>query len=199
MNLVETIKEEFIETCESLPWSDKSFYTNYLAQTFYYVQHSTKLLALGAALMDYKDKAFEKRFIEHIAEEGSHELLALRDLQNMGHKIEDISELPETRMAWESQYYKIQNKDPLALMGYILFLEYVAVSICPSIVKKVKDSFDGPVAFVKLHGEEDIDHVQKAIDVIESLSEERKKIIYENYEQSALSFKYMLLACNRGI
>ena len=41
--------DELVQVCHSMPWTDEGFYREWLAQTYYYVCHSTRLLALAMA------------------------------------------------------------------------------------------------------------------------------------------------------
>ncbi|MGE0527035.1 MAG: hypothetical protein AB7P49_08235 [Bdellovibrionales bacterium] len=42
--------------------SKPQVYGNYLAQTFYYVSHSTRMLAFAAGLMKREDESYFRRF-----------------------------------------------------------------------------------------------------------------------------------------
>lgn len=173
---------------------DKEVYANFLAQTYYYVRYSTRMLAAAAANMSFEDNKHYKRFIDHISEESFHEKLAESDLKKLGKSLSTYKELPETSMLWETQFYKIDHKDPLSLMGYIIALEYFAVIAFPKVLEKLTTQYGTATSFVKLHAEEDVDHIKKAIDLLADLSEDRKKAIYENVEQTAVAYSNMLKA-----
>ena len=117
---------QMTEAISSYPWQDPEAYALYLSQTYYYVLHSTRLLALSAAHMKVSDNTFHRRFLEHASEEKGHDLMALKDLEVLGFRLEDFPELPHTRMFWETQYYKIEHNDPLSLLGYVIALEALA-------------------------------------------------------------------------
>ncbi len=186
-------------TAQSFPWNDRYAYGMYLAQTYYYVSHSTRLLALAASRMSQADSSFHRRFLEHAAEEKGHEALALKDLENLGFKLEEFPELPETRMFWQVQYFKIEHQDPLCLLGYIIALETIACEQCPRI-KKIAEKCHGPkcVSFVRLHGEEDPDHVKKARDQILSLPAERIRWINESFEEATIGMGAMMSSILRN-
>ena len=63
-----------------VPWHEKRAYGDYLAQTFYYVSHATRVLALAAARCRLTEEPMHKQFLKGIQEEKNHEILALRDL-----------------------------------------------------------------------------------------------------------------------
>lgn len=181
------------QAIRAFPWKDKRAYGMYLAQTYYYVCHSVRLLAVAAGRMSMQDNAYHKRFLTHIREENGHEVMALKDLERLGYTLEDFPELPETRMFWETQYYKIEHVDPLSVMGYILALEAIACEQCPWIVSELKKHLpDDPHTFMKVHGEEDPDHVTKAVEQVNSLPPERQIHVYANLEQTAVGLSNIL-------
>lgn len=164
------------------PWDDKEYYKEFLAQIYYFVRKSTRMLAAAAAVTD--STPYYDRLVEHIGEENKHELLALGDLKKLGGKIEDHPELGITRALWEPQFYKIQ-RTPTSLLGYILALEIVAVRVYPELMKDLETRYGKPaINFVRVHGEEDPAHVDKAIDQVRHLSEGEQKAVIENFEQT---------------
>lgn len=177
------------------PWENKLAYAEFLAQTYYYVCHSVRLLCASAGRLPQEDQEIFKRFIKHMQEENSHELLCIRDLQKLGFNINDFSELAQTRTFYEVQYYKIEHLDPLALMGYILALETMAGRELKSTKEKLTQLYGKEaVKFIQVHADEDPDHIEKALNLIEKLDQRRLKIIDQNLEQTALSYVEMLQA-----
>lgn len=171
-------------------------YGNFLAQTYYYVSHSTRMLAFAGGLMKREEENHFRRFIKHISEETSHEILAERDLQDLGMKPSDFYHMPETRALWEPQYYKMLHEGPLSLMGYIIALEYFSCTYLPAFYKKVQDVYGVKAGrFIKLHAEEDPDHIQKAIELTEKLSPDLQEIILVNIMQTARTYSMMMEAC----
>src|SRR5690606_22811487 len=112
---------------------------------------------------------------------------------------QDYPELPQTKTLYEIQYYKIEHIDPAALMGYILALETMAGED----FKWMKDVLTGLygkdcVKFVQVHADEDPDHIEKALQVIEGLDKKRLPEININIEQTALCYVDMLHACEKA-
>lgn len=185
--------DSMAKNLRAFPWHDRYAYGMYIAQTYYYVCHSVRLLATAAGRMTMEDNSSHKRFLTHIREESGHEVMARRDLEELGYTLEDFPELPETRMFWETQYYKIEHIDPLSLMGYILALEAVACEQCPWITQELKKSFPNNAhTFMRVHGEEDPDHVTKAWEQISALPPARLKAVVENFEQTAVGLNNIL-------
>jgi uncharacterized ferritin-like protein (DUF455 family) len=179
-------------------WKGKNTYANFLAQTFYFVSHSTRLLALAASRFPMEQDQFFKRFTAHIGEEKNHERIALTDLKHLGCQLEQFPEMPETRAFYEAQYYKIEHLGPTALLGYILFLEAIAVESGPRIYQKVVGVHGEKAAhFLKVHIEEDQSHVGQAIAVIEQVSPRERQIIQQNLVQSAALYHHMMIGLER--
>lgn len=193
-NILENEAKKISSIFNQIGLQDTRTYANWLAQTYFYVNHSVPLLALSIAHMSDEDKKNQQHFIKHISEENRHELLALRDLQKLNYSLDTFSELPETSMLYECQYYKIQHCDPMALMGYIIALEYLAVTVGPQIMQLTKDL--NAHNFIKLHAQEDIDHVDKAIELVNSLDSVRKELIIKNLVQTFHAYKAVIFALN---
>ncbi|MFA6237598.1 MAG: iron-containing redox enzyme family protein [Bacteriovorax sp.] len=184
------ISSEFILDCD---WKSKEFYADYMAQTFYYVRHSTRLLALCASRLNYEqEQKIHLRFIRHLGEESNHEKLALNDISRLDFSVDDFPELCSTRLFYEPQYYKIEHERPLALMGYILFLEALAQKVCPPLAKTISSCHGSKAGtFFHVHGEEDPAHVGEALKMINVLSPPDLAAIEHNLVQS--SYAYILM------
>ncbi|MBX9766551.1 MAG: hypothetical protein K2X47_04700 [Bdellovibrionales bacterium] len=78
-------------------WQDQDVYANFLAQTYYFVCHSTRLLASAASRFPVSQDQFFKRFVAHLGEEKNHEKIALTDLKNLECDVNDFPEMGETR------------------------------------------------------------------------------------------------------
>jgi hypothetical protein len=174
------------------PWHDPVAYANWCAQTYYYVRHSTRLLAVAAGRFgfDPAGDTLHHRFAAHMGEEKRHELLALNDLKAMKRGgLELYPELPSTRAMYESQYYKIEHVDPIALFGYILPLEVMSAKYGRIASEGALRAW-GPrcATFLKVHVEEDVDHVEKAMAAVQGLSVERNELLARAFEQTAFSY-----------
>lgn len=172
------------------PWDSDDFVANFIAQTFYYVCHSERLLCLSMARLN--EKSHYHRFREHLKEESGHDKLAINDLKRLGKVIEQYPELSSTTAMYECQYYKIEHQHPLALLGYIYFLEDLASKVGIKIHEKIERSLGISSSFLKVHGEEDVSHVEKAKKLIDSLPQDLQNIIWKNHMQSQHLYFSML-------
>jgi len=187
---------------ERFPWDAPKVYGDWLAQTFYYVRHSTRLLAASAARFPCDDagNAFHHRFAAHMGEEKKHELLALHDLRVLGFSIERFPEHAITRMFYEAQYYKVEHQDPLALFGYILPLEAMSVTKGGWVRERVVAAH-GPdsAAFLRVHVDDDADHLDKAFRALEATTVEQRSLIELNLRQTTYGYCALLAEIPRQL
>ena len=138
---------------------DRETYLNFLAQTYYFVCHSVPLLK--SAIKNTSNQEFIDRSLEHIKEETGHEMIALRDLKRLGAKLQDYPEWKWTKNFYGKQYDLI-DKNGEILLGYILALEGIA-ALSKDAAASVEKSFKQGSKFVKVHVEEDQEHLAKVL------------------------------------
>jgi len=202
--LLQTCSKRIISTFqqfEKYPWENSEFYQSYLAQTFYYVSHSTRLLCLSGGSVGTDDKGwlYHNRCLQHMREEFNHHIMAKKDLENMGGSLDRHPELPATKTFYQLQYYKIQNQSPYALLGYILFLEGMATEAKPVIDRLIAKYGKKCCVFLGAHYELDSGdggHFEKAVQQIEGLGERDRQICLESFFQSADCYITMIDACH---
>ena len=183
-----------------LPWQTKSFYGNFLAQTYYFVSHSTRLLARSMSHFQVDRDALFRRFLSHMSEEDNHEKIALSDLKKLGFNLEDFPEASLTKAFWQSQYYLCDTTKGTALLGYILFLEAIAVETYPKVVDDLYSEYGKKSCqFLKVHVEEDPEHVLHAIEEIEKLSKKEQDDVWKNFAQTAEIYCEMLKSLGSSI
>lgn len=186
---------------DAYPWLDRRRYGDWLAQTYYYVRHSTRLLAAAAARFEFTERgdAMHHRFGAHFGEEKKHELLALHDLKSLGFTLEQFPERPLTRAFYEAQYFKVEHLHPASLLGYILLLEGVAVSRGRWISERVETAFGkGCATFVNVHAADDPDHIEKALEQVQALDEMPRALVEQNLLQSTELYTAMLASLRAG-
>ena len=188
----EVALEKVTATVENYNFNNLTHYKWWLSQTFYFVSHSTKLLALAAAHCEVNNP-HHVRFCQHIAEESAHERLLLDDLGSLNTKPEEYQELAPTMALYQSQYYYIQHHSPLALYGYILLLEGIASRLGPSMHTLLEDRFGANATkFIKVHALEDQDHIVKALEMVSTLNDKDLNLISKNLNNSAYYYTNML-------
>ncbi len=193
---IHDLLKETQEIVKNTKWQSEEVYCEYLAQTYFFATHSVRLLALAAAKMeDDRDRGFQKRFIAHCAEEADHDLILIADLKKFGRTLDMYEENSPTRLMWQSQYYLIE-KDPLIFMGYIIALEEIAAHFGIQVCNMIKDIHGQGFQFLKIHGEEDLEHIESAYKVINLLDEDRKKKILENAKQTIFAYNQTMSRVN---
>ena len=175
-------------------WTDPWAYANWCAQTYFFVSHSTRLLSLVAAYTKIEDPSgIHHRFLKHSVEESGHEKVILRDLQSINYKIENFQELSETKNFYQPQYYLIQHVQPSSFLGYILFLEGLAVQQADRLSQIITKTYGSKAAtFINLHGGEDPSHLKKAFELIATLPASEVEIIKENLSRSCATYTTIL-------
>ncbi len=141
-----------------------------------------------------------ERFKAHTIEEAGHDLLAVRDVKNLGYNPEQLPVLSITRGFIQAQYYWLESVSPYSIFGWILLLETCAAEIAPGIVEKL-DAVHGKhcCGFLRLHAYEDQDHVAKAWVMLEQCSSEELQCIWDNYRQSADNYLMIFEDIERGL
>lgn len=169
---------------------DKMVYGDWLAQTYYYVVHSTSLL--GYSLPHLKNMELKRHFEKHLGEETRHDLLAVKDMERLGLSMEQFPEHATTQAFYHSQYYRVNFEGGTSLLGYILFLEAMAVIWGKEAYDQIKDTHKNSVLFLKVHAEEDPHHVDNAIGAIMKLSEAEQVVIIKNMHYTYEIYSRML-------
>ena len=181
-----------LQTLEQAPWENSAFYKEWLAQSYYYTQHSTRMLAYCAGWTNPVHGEYYRRSLKHIREEQGHEQIAINDLQAMSGDIKDFPEMGVTRSLWEPQFYKI-NRDPFSLLGYILSLEALAVFSFKEIYARTSKAHgEESGRFIKTHADDDPHHVTEALKQIEKCPSESRPMIHENFTQTNTMYALML-------
>jgi hypothetical protein len=185
IEIVEAEMKKFNETIQNYPMETPLGYAHWLAQTHYFVRHSTRLLALCCANLGWDRNDLHNRFIDHTREERGHDMMALSDLKSLGFKLESFPELPETQAFYQTQYYWVEHVSPLAFFGYILCLEAASVNGGQSLYQRaLKAHGQRPTVFLKVHVQEDVDHVKKAYEQLATFPEKDLVAITENLKLS---------------
>lgn len=196
-------KEQLNQTrslINSLPWEKRDFYGNFLAQTYYFVCHSTRLLGRSLSYFGVDKDELYKRFVAHLKEENYHERIASNDLKAMDFQVEDFKQLSITKAFWETQYYKLDKSNGISLLGYILFLEAIAVHCFDHAYDVVAREYNkNAINFIRVHTTEDPEHLEHALKLINELSDEERSIVWDNFYQTADLYHSILLSISNSV
>jgi thiaminase len=178
---------------EAAPWDNFDFYSNYMAQTYFYSSHITRAIALAASKCSLDEEFLHVKLIKGLNEEKGHQFMALRDVEALGCDISKYSEFVETSAYYQTLNYKIATEGPFALLGYALVLEGLAA-----------DGFQKPAAlicktykheathFVRAHCQLDLDHFDEGLEFLEKLTPAQLQIVEKNMPSSAQIYINML-------
>jgi hypothetical protein len=87
----------------------------------------------------------------------------------------------------------VEHQDPVALFGYILALEVTSAQEGGWVHDRIVAAH-GPktASFVKLHAQEDVGHVEKALRALEDVSAGQRMLVGENMRQTAYGYRAIL-------
>lgn len=189
-NELNQILAKFSQKNKTSLLKDKDVYAEWLAQTYFFVRHSTSLL--GYALPYLKNDGLRHHFEHHMREEDRHDLLAIKDIQKLGYDIKNFTEFSQTQSFYHSQYYRISFEGGTSLLGYILFLEGMAVTWGKESYEEIKALFPGATLFLKVHAEEDPHHLDEAFGAIAKLTVSEQEAILRNLNYSYESYQAII-------
>lgn len=192
--------DSFSREMHDFPWENRQAYVGWLTQTYFFVRHSTRLLSLTAAKFDLEQEPSHQRYLTHISEEKSHEKLAIHDLKELGFDLKEGKELPSTSALYQTQYYWIERFGPNSFLGYIFALEGIADHQGAKVCERVIGAHGAKAArFVKVHANEDEEHLKKAFSLLDGLDEKSLDSIIANFEQSCFYYVEMLNSVKKTV
>lgn len=195
-DLFEEKMKEIKSQAEAFPWEDEVAYSQWLGQTYHFVVHSTRILALASARTPMSQYQFHNRFIDHAKEERGHEKMLLNDLEALGRDISQIPEFANTSALYKTQYYYIEHCSTDTFMGWVIMLEAFAANFGPSILKRVANAHGKEASvFLKVHSEEDQDHIQKAFKQVSQLPDSHVEQTIQNFQHTADYYLGILKDC----
>ncbi len=182
--------------CRELPWENKTFYGIWLSQMHCFLKHATPMLSLAASKLRNEDYFFHAYMVRHNLEELGHEFLCEKDLQRLGFSATSFPEFIETAQLYQSQYFFMNEEDPLALLGNIYYLEVLSLVAGPYVVEKLVMAHGAENCKLLLeHVSGDKAHVDDVSHVIARVPESRLPIVLRSFEISHECYLRMLHSC----
>ncbi len=190
-----------LEAVLSYPWDNSEFYAAWLAQTYYYTSRATRLLLMAAAHCKMDQSVLHRRLAIHAGEEKGHELLAERDLKDLGFDVKNMPEFTATVALYATQFYKVQNESVDVFMGWVLPMEGIAIEYGAKIREKAcsNKSQKVPTRFLDIHVDEDPGHMESAFKAIKALKPESQEMMLQNMEVTKDLYLGMLDACHKQV
>jgi pyrroloquinoline quinone (PQQ) biosynthesis protein C len=151
----------------------RPLYVAYLREAYHYVRLTSSFTPLAARRMDRELLGLRQWILHHSADEMGHELMALKDLEILGHPRDGTrasQPLPGT-WAWVHFFhYQVTERPPFAAMGVLYFLEGMAAKLAPVVAAKVVAALgDGEkraITFFREHGTLDSAHTAEQRDLL---------------------------------
>jgi hypothetical protein len=184
------------QAVKAFPWEKQDCYAGWLANSYLYVNNSTRILALAAGYMPFHRTDASNRFIKHAAEERGHEKLLENDLNNLGRGPDSCEVTLEMRLYYQSLYYWISPLgNPIGLIGWILSLEGLATKMGPWIYNTIERAHGAKAcSFMKVHSDADPDHLNKAFLLIQSHSNDELAVVGQSLRQYSEQYVKVLTA-----
>lgn len=180
-NILQNQLSKIENTYNNINFEKKEVYAQWLAQSYFFVRHSTRLLNLSSGLTPFDLNFYHLRANEHAHEEKNHEKMLIMDLKELGYEIDSFKESSIIKAFYQSQYYSIEHIHPLSFIGYVYLLESLPLDLGKKLLKKIEGRYGKKATtFLRVHTQEDEKHIQSLLKLIESLPMELNNKIEEN-------------------
>jgi len=190
--------EQLGASAQEFPWENKTAYGYWLAQTYYFVRHTTSFLSLTASRFGPWERDRQYFQLRHLKEESGHDQLLLDDLDALGLRLEAFIELPETAALYQSQYYFIDHENPASHWAYAYLLEGLAAKKIRTFIERVESSHPtGSSKFLRVHMDEDQGHFQRGLGMLDHLTAAEADSYQRNLAQVAYFYAGMLKHIHR--
>lgn len=184
---------EINEIAQSIPWNNPSVYSQFLAQTYFYVRNATRVLAKAAYRCTHEEEDLHKNLIRSINEEKNHEIMATNDLAEIGYSIHDFKELPTTSAYYQTLLAMIDYDGPYALLGYFVALEGVGAIGADHVLNEALETYGKKATqFLRVHIRVDEHHFHNGLNFIETLPLEKQNIVEKYVKISGKLYINML-------
>jgi len=149
-------------------------YKSLLRQLFHQVRDNPQVLALAAVYFKGHQREVIKGLCKHAVSEMGHENLALNDLIALGDDVETLpyeNPLPSTLALLSFAYYQVYNLNPVGLLGYIFFLEFISTQQGGPFIDKLSKVGvpQNAMTFIFDHSQIDVGHNKLMEEYVEKL------------------------------
>jgi hypothetical protein len=177
--------EKYTNQYLDLPWENKDFYAEFLAQTFHFVKFSTRIIAYAIARLPEDNQQVYKRLLETLKEESFHDIMCVNDMKHLGFDINNYEMKSETKALFGPQFFNIDHHGVAAYFGYALGLEMLAAFCGEPIYYKLEKHYEPKaLSFLKLHVFEDKQHIVDALKAVELLPAEDRDVCWTIYNET---------------
>jgi len=184
------------ESAVNRPWEVKEWYAEYLAQTFYYITHTTKLLKFASE--HAKNPELRECLLHHVKEENGHEHWAAKDLKNLGYDLKSFPESKLTQGLYGQIYDGIKKHGPAPIIGYAMALEGMSANACPKVAPILIEKYGEKCAsFIKNHAVIDQEHAKEGVNILAFFNDMDMAVIADYIDLSTKAYVEFLDSIGR--
>ncbi len=186
--------DELVDNYVNAGLLDHETYKSWLAQTYFQTKNHDKALLHIAECAPVGTEE-KKRWFAHSREEKGHYKLAQRDLNFLGGDISNYCETVENKTIYQRQWFFASEINTNICFGWILALEGCASGIAKrhDFIRAMYAAHGpGAMSFLKLHIEEDDDHLDSAFKIVDSLPIKIQEEVIVNMLDSCKLYSSML-------
>jgi hypothetical protein len=163
------------ELVKSDAFKDPKLVAMYLTQVYHYAVHTPRHQALVAINERNDNIKYMQYCFNHALEETGHELMALKDIQSLGYKIDSKSmpgRLPSTELMIAFLYQEAKSANPIHHLGYGFWSE----NACPFVNSFMESLMEtnglkrNQLTFYSSHVTIDESHAKEVRDIITNVA-----------------------------
>ncbi len=184
---------EISDMYDLIPWEKREVYAQWLAQTYFYTRHATRIISWAAAKTPHTHEWVHLKLIKLIEEEKNHEELAHHDLRNLNFSLDEFSEFSSTTAYYSTLYHLIEHQNPLCIFGYFSILEGLALTAGVKLYQYVEKQYGkNTTSFLKVHCVADVKHFEEDISILAKFNEKELDVIERSVDLSISLYKTMI-------
>jgi hypothetical protein len=193
MSFAAMLKEQLLEI-RGLPLHINLAVPQCFAKNLVFMYHVMRACEnlLEVAIKQTEEGVLKRYFVEHLAEERSHEKWLADDLASIGIEVGNTPISREAVQMAGSAYWFIYHVHPVSLLGYMAALEFLPM---PLEQVELLETLHGKdvMRCLRFHAEHDIEHGQDLSEMIDGLNEQEQQVVLQTaidtalYAQSAFS------------
>lgn len=197
MQYMNKLKNEFFKLAETFNESlsikniiegniTKDHYISLLREFYHYTRENPQLLTLATVSFRGNQRKVIGQLMRHAASEVSHDQLALTDIKTLGFDTSNTiyeNPLPETLALTGYLYYQVLALDPIGLLGYIFFLEFLPTQFGEKYINGFAKTGvpKEAMTFLLDHTEIDVAHnrlMEKYVDILVTSEKDFNIVVY---------------------
>lgn len=176
------VLDPVVESFPKIPVQTRRFFAGMLTLQEQIMRASEHLLLLASTKHPFFD--------EHIDEERGHGLWIRDDMRGLYLEWHDQPLFPEVPEMVGAQYYHILHGDPMALFGYLGFLE--GYPMPPEHVQIIKELYPASCSTIEHHAKHDVAHRKELRYELDMLAPKHHTAVLDNALKTAQLYQLAL-------